>query len=277
MTVTTLNPLKAMGRSSAFLFAVAGGLLGLGAPLGALFILWLSPHPALSLPDFIVEEWRDYLFFFSYMLIGTGFIFALFGFFLGRKADLLLTRNLFLSNEVLTDSLTGLGNHRFLHDVFKIEFRKHLATRQPITCLMMDLDHFKRINDTYGHPFGDFVLKQFAGLVKRSIRQGDTASRYGGEEFLCILPNCDLGEAKAVAERIRKETERFPFLCNRKPVKVTVSAGTVTSYRRSGTNYRNLIVLADQALYDAKKRGRNRVVQISLNGINPPKSKPRSQ
>jgi len=277
VTVTTLNPLKALGRSSAFLFALAGGLLGLGAPLGALFILWLSPHPSLTLPDFIAEEWRDYLFFFTYMLIGTGLTFALFGFFLGRKADLLLTRNLFLSNEVLTDSLTGLGNHRFLHDVFKIEFRKHLATRQPITCLMMDLDHFKRINDTYGHPFGDYVLKQFAGLVKRSIRQGDTASRYGGEEFLCILPNCDLGEAKAVAERIRKETERFSFLYNRKPVKVTVSAGTVTGYRRSGANYRNLIVLADQALYDAKRRGRNRVVQIALNGINPPKSKPRSR
>src|SRR5581483_9570441 len=120
------------------------------------------------------------------------------------------------------------------------------------------------------------VLKQFSALIKKTIRQGDTASRYGGEEFLCILPNCDLQEAKAVAERIRQETERFPFLHNGKKVRITVSVGTVTGYHRQGVNYRHLIVLADQALYEAKRRGRNKVVPITLENSQK-KSKTRSR
>ena len=249
-----------------YLFSFFGFLFGVGAPLGAILLLWFSPHPTLRLPYFIVEEWDDHIFFFTYMLVGTSLAFASFGFILGRQADQLLNRNRILSDEVLTDPLTGLGNHRFLHESFQIEFRKHMTTRNPLSCFMMDLDHFKKVNDTYGHPFGDTVLKHFAELVKKSIRQGDTATRYGGEEFLCILPNCDKEEARAVAERIRRATEAYPFLHEGKRVKVTVSLGTVTGYQRTGTNYRNLIVLADQALYGAKRRGRNRVVQISING-----------
>ncbi|HVZ79712.1 MAG TPA: GGDEF domain-containing protein [bacterium] len=272
MTDHGSDTLKTIPRSAAY--ALIGTVMGIGSPAGAILLRWAFGHEGHDLLPFFVQEWADHGFFFYYMLAGTCLAFGLFGYFLGKRTDLLLSRNITLSNEVLTDSLTGLGNHRFLHDVFKIEFRRHLATRQPISCIMMDLDHFKRINDTYGHPFGDYVLKHFAGLVRRSIRQGDTASRYGGEEFLCILPNCDMEEARAVAERIRKETENFPFLHNKRPVRVTVSAGTVTGYRRSGANYRNLIVLADQALYKAKHRGRNKVVQISLSGT---KSRPRSK
>lgn len=245
-------------------FALFGFLLGILAPLGAILLLWFSPHPRLQLPDFIAEEWRDNLFFFVYMLVGTSGVFALFGFFIGRQEDSLLHENLQLSDEVLTDPLTGLGNHRFLHEAFKIEFRRHLSTRQPLSCFMMDLDRFKNVNDSYGHPFGDYVLRHFAALVKKSIRQGDTATRYGGEEFLCILPNCDAQEALAVAERIRRGTEDYPFMHDEKRVRITVSVGTVTGYQRSGSSYRNLIVLADQALYEAKRRGRNRVVQKTL-------------
>jgi diguanylate cyclase (GGDEF)-like protein len=256
---------------------LAGALAGAGAPLGAVLILWLSPHPTLRLPDFLLEEWRDHLFFLNYMLVGSSSAFGLFGYLLGRHTDRLLERNRELSSEVLTDSLTGLGNHRYLHDVFKIEFRRHLDTRRPISCLMMDLDHFKRVNDTCGHPFGDHVLKQFAHLVKRSVRHGDTACRYGGEEFLCVLPHCDAEEAWVVAERIRKETRAFPFLHGKKRVKVTVSVGTVTGYPRSGTHYRGLIDRADQALYEAKRRGRDKVVQIALDGFKRPRSGPRSR
>jgi|SRR5579871_1692538 len=240
-----------------YLYALLGLLLGVSAPLGAILLLWFSPHPALRLPYFIEEEWQDHLFFFTYMLVGTSLVFSLFGFLLGRKAD-------FLLREVLTDPLTGLGNHRFLHDVFKIEFRRHVTTRQPLSCLMMDLDHFKKVNDAYGHPVGDHVLKHFATQVKKSIREGDTATRYGGEEFLCILPNCDAPEALAVAERIRKSTMDCPLQHNEKIVRITVSIGTVTGYQRTGSSYRHLIDLADQALYDAKRRGRNCVVQKSL-------------
>jgi len=247
-----------------YFFGILGFLLGLAAPLGAILLLWFSPHPSLRLPSFFIEEWRDNIFFFTYMLVGTSLVFALFGFFIGRQEDSLANKNLVLSDEVLTDPLTGLGNHRFLHEVFKIEFRRHLKTHQPLSCFMMDLDRFKRVNDRYGHPFGDYVLRHFADLVKKSIREGDTATRYGGEEFLCILPNCDAPEALAVAERVRKGTENYPFLHGERRVRITVSVGTVTGYQRSGSNYRNLIFLADQALYEAKRRGRNRVVQKTI-------------
>lgn len=252
-----------------YLFAFLGLVFGVCAPLGAILLLWFSPHPVLRLPYFIEEEWQDHLFFFTYMLVGTSLAFAVFGFLLGRNADELLGRNKVLSDEVLTDPLTGLGNHRFLHETFQIEFRNHLTTRAPLSCFMMDLDHFKKVNDTYGHPFGDTVLKHFAGLVKKSIREGDTATRYGGEEFLCILPNCGMEEALTVAERIRHATECFPFTHEGKKVKVTVSVGTVTGYQRTGASYHHLIELADQALYKAKGHGRNRVIQVALDGRRP--------
>ena len=245
-----------------YFFALLGFALALGAPLGILALrLLTSPLP---FPGFAQEEWTNHHFFYLYMLVSTPLAFSLFGFLLGRKTDLLLSENLELTDEVLTDPLTGLGNHRFLHDTFKIEFRRHKESRLPISCLMLDLDHFKHINDTYGHPFGDYVLKHFSMILKRNIRSGDTAARYGGEEFLCILPNCSKEEVRTVAERIRKATESHIFPHKREPVKLTVSLGAVTSYESSGLNYRQLIALSDRALYDAKHKGRNQLVQTSL-------------
>lgn len=248
----------------AFFFALFGFFLGLGAPLGALSLLWFSPHPALQLPYFIAEEWKDHLFFFTYMLSGTSLSFAFFGFMLGRSMDVIQAQNKKLSHQATQDDLTGLGNHRFLHEIFKVEFQKHMTDHKPLSCLMMDLDHFKKVNDTCGHPFGDFVLKHFSMILKKSVRSRDVATRYGGEEFLCILPDCDLKEAHQVAERIRKETEQYTFSDGQNQMPVTVSIGAVTSYGRSGTSYQHLIALADQALYEAKHKGRNRIVQEAL-------------
>ena len=248
----------------AFLFTLIGILLGLGAPVGALVLLWYLPHAPVTPSDFLVSAWREHSFFLTYMLVGTILVFGTFGFFTGRDEDRVLRRNRRLTDQVLTDPLTGLGNHRFLHESFYVEFRKHMSSHQPISCLMMDLDHFKAVNDTYGHPFGDYVLTHFARIIKQSIREVDTAARYGGEEFLCILPNCDIKEAKMVAERVRTKTENYLFVKKDSKVRITVSVGTATSYRNSKTNYKQLIGLADQALYSAKHRGRNRVVQAVL-------------
>ena len=245
-----------------YFFSLIGLLLGTGAPIGALLLL--APDSPLPFPQFLRQEWLLHTFFYDYMLAGTCLVFALFGYFVGRDEDFLIRKEVILSKEVLTDPLTGLGNHRFLHNTFQIEFRRHLTNRQPISCLMLDLDFFKKINDTYGHLFGDYVLKHFAGLIQRSIREGDVAARYGGEEFLCILPNCDTQQAKMVAERIRGKTERHVFIHHHKKVKVTVSLGAVTSYESSGLNYRQLIALSDRALYEAKHKGRNQVVQTTL-------------
>ena len=249
-----------MRKSHALL--IVGILLGLGAPLGALSLrCLLSPLP---LHTCLQQEWFNDSFFYVYMLVGTCLVVALFGYVIGAEEDKVLKKNAALSDQVVTDPLTGLGNHRFLHDIFKIEFRKHQTSRQPISCVMMDLDHFKKINDSFGHPFGDHVLKQFASILRRCVREGDTLARYGGEEFLCILPNCDEEQVRMVAERIRKATEAHAFNHKDHSVRMTVSLGAVTSYESTGLNYRQLIALSDQALYEAKGRGRNRLVQASV-------------
>jgi len=245
-----------------FLFMFIGLVLGLGAPTGALLLRCFystQPYPAC-----IAFELSEDRFFYLYMLVGTCLAFGSFGFFAGRDEDQILKWNVRLSGQALTDPLTGLGNHRFLHDVLKIEFRKHVTTRQPISCLIMDLDFFKRVNDQHGHPFGDIVLKLFAQIVEESIREGDIATRYGGEEFLCILPNCDEENARMVAERIRVQVEQETFRSGPYDVKLTVSIGAVTSYESEGLNYRHLIHLSDQALYEAKHRGRNQIVQVTI-------------
>jgi diguanylate cyclase (GGDEF)-like protein len=245
-----------------YLLALFGLLLGLGSPFGALALLWHFPHPSLPIPAFIDEEWRDHFFFFTYMTTGTCLAFTLFGFWVGRDEDKVLQHNRRLTDQVLTDPLTGLGNHRFLHESFSAEYKKHRSGKHPLSCLMMDLDHFKKVNDTHGHPFGDYVLQHFSKIIKESIRQGDIAARYGGEEFLCILPHCDAEEAKQVAERIRQTTQKHAFCLGRHRAKVTVSLGCVTKQKGFRSGYKELIQLADKALYLAKDRGRNRVVQI---------------
>lgn len=244
------------------LYMLIGVLLGLGAPLGAALIHILLGD--LSLGLFWKEEWARYSFFYIYTTLGTCTAFGLFGYILGGKADDLIWKEIRLSKDVLTDPLTSLGNHRFLHETFKVEFRRHVTSRLPISCVMLDLDHFKKINDTYGHPFGDYVLKHFAAIMRKCVREGDTLSRYGGEEFLCILPNCDQDQVRIVAERIRKATERHLFTNKNHRVQLTVSLGAVTSYESSGLNYRHLIALSDRALYEAKGKGRNRLVQTSI-------------
>lgn len=244
-----------------YFFTLIGLLLGLGSPFGALILLWLFPHPHIPIPAFINEEWKDHFFFFTYMTAGTCLFFTAFGFLVGNNEDKLLLRNRRLTDQVLTDPLTGLGNHRFMHESFSVEFKRHKISGRPLSCLMMDLDHFKQVNDTHGHPFGDLVLKGFSRIIKESIRQGDIATRYGGEEFLCILPNCDKDEALRVAERIRQKTEDCRFIQGRLKAQVTVSIGCVTSKHKSTYNYQTLIQKADNALYIAKHRGRNRVVQ----------------
>lgn len=246
------------------LYTLIGLALGLWAPLGAMVMLWFSPHAAQDLPDFIAGALRKHAVYFILTLSATGAFFSVLGFFLGRRMDAMNKRNQRLTREVVTDALTGLGNHRFLHEKFKVEFRKHRLSGQSISCLLMDLDHFKRINDTCGHPFGDHVLERFAGVLKRCIREGDLAARYGGEEFLVILPDCDKGEVRTVGERIRRETEDHVFTHGKKRIALTVSLGAATSYEGSGFDYRQLIALADRALYDAKENGRNQLIQTIL-------------
>jgi len=251
-------------------FALAGFLIGSGAPLGALLLRATLTQSTFTFFQFASQECSQSPFFYGYMLISTCLVLSVLGYFLGRNADVINEQNKNLALQATHDSLTGLENHRRMHEVFQTEFKKHLDVNRPISCLMMDLDHFKRVNDTHGHPFGDKVLRDFARLILRCIRQGDVAARYGGEEFLCILPDCGVEDAKRVAERIRTETEEFVFHKGQEQVRITASLGVVTAQGMLQSNYRGMIEMADHNLYKAKQEGRNRVVHTVAGQPSPP-------
>ena len=149
------------------------------------------------------------------------------------------------------DEKTGLYNSKFFKSVLGLELDKAKRGKK-LSLIMLDIDHFKKINDKYGHLAGDKILKQLANLLQQKIRKSDIASRFGGEEFLIMLPNAAKEKAKMVAERLRKSVQSAGF----KP-RITISLG-VSEYKKADT-INNLINKADSALYRAKKKGRNRV------------------
>jgi diguanylate cyclase (GGDEF)-like protein len=155
-----------------------------------------------------------------------------------------------------TDSLTELLNHRAIME--SVQSRMHEADRYrtPLSAIMIDIDSFKLINDTYGHPFGDTVLVGIASIFKESLRDTDIIGRYGGEEFLILLPNTYLDDAWLAAEKIRKSVETATWEIE--DLRVTISGG-VSEY--SGEYTHNLVGDADQKLYKAKSLGKNRMVK----------------
>jgi two-component system, cell cycle response regulator len=160
----------------------------------------------------------------------------------------------------ITDGLTKIYNHRFFQELFEKEFKRSSRYRTVFSLIMLDIDFFKRLNDTYGHLFGDEILKEIAGLVKGCLRTMDVLARYGGEEFAILLPETDMESAHLTAERIRQAVENHDFGGDQSnPVKVTVSQG-LTSYPSPGIEQRSdLLAKADEALYEAKEQGRNMV------------------
>lgn len=157
--------------------------------------------------------------------------------------------------EALRDSLTGVFNRRYFEMQFEREMNLAERTEQPLTVIVVDLDHFKSINDTYGHGAGDDVLRSVARLMKSRLRNFDTLARYGGEEFFIILPRTNTETALIVAERLRKTVAEAEFSqCG----SVTVSLGVATYPTHASTSV-ELRTIADRALYSAKREGRNRV------------------
>jgi two-component system cell cycle response regulator len=162
----------------------------------------------------------------------------------------------------ITDGLTKIYNHRFFQELFEKEFKRATRYRTTFSLIMLDIDFFKRLNDTYGHLYGDEILKEMSNLVKGCLRTMDILARYGGEEFAILLPETDLEDAMFTADRIRMAVENHDFPSSKgKPVKVTVSQG-VTYFPSPGIEKRSDIVAkADAALYEAKEAGRNSVRQ----------------
>lgn len=167
--------------------------------------------------------------------------------------------NAMLYHIAITDELTNLYSKRYFRYSIEKKFVLYDTYGEKLSLLMIDVDNFKKINDTYGHPVGDLVLKDISHCILVSVRDDDLAFRYGGEELSVLLPATDSSSAKVVAERIRETIANYAFNTGDQTISVTVSIG-VASCPQNSTNIRDLIVEADKSLYDAKKTGKNKVV-----------------
>lgn len=171
----------------------------------------------------------------------------------------------------VTDPLTGTFNRRTFLDLAEKEIARARRSQAPLSLVMFDLDHFKKVNDRYGHVAGDYVLKRFVEVTQLCLRQEDLLVRYGGEEFCLLLPDTDVGDAVALAERIRAATEYAMFIFDEgqseQRIRVTVSGGVA----KLGADARidTLVARADEALYAAKNAGRNQIAVAPDDAITP--------
>jgi diguanylate cyclase (GGDEF)-like protein len=167
--------------------------------------------------------------------------------------------NALLYRIAITDELTGLYSSRYFTQAIGKKYFQFHEFGEKMTLLMIDIDNFKKVNDTYGHPAGDAILKDVGKCILSSIREPDLGFRYGGEEFAVILPASDIPAGKVVAERMRALIEHYPFKIDQHVLQVTVSIG-VASWPASAESIKEIISEADKALYEAKHRGKNQVV-----------------
>ncbi|MEJ2689947.1 MAG: diguanylate cyclase [Deltaproteobacteria bacterium] len=172
-------------------------------------------------------------------------------------------QNRALRELAIRDGLTGIYNHRHFQELLVTEVERAKRYKNEICCMMMDLDFFKEVNDSHGHQFGDFVLKECARLISHEIRSSDVLARYGGEEFVLLLPNVDIDGAHQVAEKIRKKLFQHSFQQDDTIHAQTISIGIYCGNPEQNLSGRDLLRYADKALYDAKEMGRNRVMVYS--------------
>lgn len=254
-----------------FYLVVGGVIFAYGDPDSAVafFYLWLSVHSFYFLPwpraapqvgfiavDYAVSVWAIGTAFpalrYTITMLTTTVICALVAL-LRARVDVLVTS---LAGVARTDPLTGLPNRRAYDELIDSEIARADRTGDGLALVMADVDHFKRINDRFGHPVGDAVLQQVADHLRRSGRRADVAARVGGEEFVLVLPNTDAQGAVLVAERLRMSLRRS---FAREPLQVTMSFG-IASYPGDGSDAPALFQAADTALLAAKTDGRDRVV-----------------
>lgn len=255
-------------------YTIVGLILGLGAPLGAVVFHAILTPPFNSV--WISREFHNHFFFYLYMGLTTPVVFAVFGRFLGVLLDKYHEQrqslgevNTFLKEQSIIDELTGFYNRR--HILLEIEKEVERARRYKHTLvgIMIDVDDFKKFNDKYGHLFGDHVLKESAKIFDHSIRTIDILGRYGGDEFLIVLPEATLETGHIVAERIKVSLAKHEFKARNRLVKVTVSMGVHFFDDLSEVDKNIFIEKIDKALFEAKALGKNRAFS---HGHSPKKS-----
>jgi len=225
------------GQPTAGYFLLAWSAFLIGVLAYMLKSFGLLPHNALTQYGF---------------QIGTVFEFALLSLALAARVQE-------IKQQSQTDALTGLGNRAAFDDAMALHFQQCRSAATPLTLLIVDVDHFKTVNDTYGHAIGDRVLQRIANVLRRAPPQAALAFRYGGEEFAVLLPRHALDTAEHIAQRVREE-----IATDTREPRVTVSVGLACSIERRCEAPRDLFRAADEALYRAKRQGRNRVIADSL-------------
>lgn len=224
--------------------ATYGLFLALGAPLGWIITQWLAGRDPFD------SHHIDSLLY-SYMIVTTSIVFSVLGYLIGKREQM-------ITDLALTDELTALYNKRYFKNRLEQEFTRHKRNTSPFSVILIDLDFFKRVNDQYGHPAGDQVLKDIASTIMANCRTNEIAARVGGEEISIIACDCDLDAAVLLAERIRVAIEYSTINWQSKRIKITASFGVATASTAS-TNAWSVYQEADKALYHAKKTGRNKV------------------
>lgn len=250
-------------------FALLGALLGLGSPFGAFLLRWHHAEPRIFWL-WVEVELSSNADFYGYMGLGTIAAFTAFGWYVGTHIERHRVRNRDLRRRIdelhiksVTDGLTGAYSHAYLQEMLGVELAKAKTEGRPLSILMLDLDDFKKLNDGHGHLFGDRVLKELTETASMNIRHEDVLGRYGGEEFMVIMPGAEAETAVKVAERVRRAFERAGILPMRGAagvVQTTVSIGAATYPGEGPTDARALIAKADANLYAAKRAGKNKVV-----------------
>jgi diguanylate cyclase (GGDEF)-like protein len=249
--------------------ALAGAALSLGAPAGW-YALERLGLPAVGSP-----------LLYAYLILSPMVVLTAAAAFVGDALDRARERaarleevNRRYQELATTDPLTGLRNRRYFEDRLREECARSDRTYQPLSLISIDLDHFKRVNDAWGHPVGDEALAHAARLITVSVRSCDVPCRVGGEEFEVLCPGAREEEVFRVAERIRRTLERTPLMVDGREVALTGSLGVAVREPRSGTE--ELVRQADLALYRAKAAGRNRVEVASDDESTPPPTPPLS-
>ncbi len=163
------------------------------------------------------------------------------------------------------DGLTGLYNHRYFQEALDKEINRALRYDKPLTLILLDIDFFKKINDQYGHPVGDNVLKYISAIMQKAMRETDLVARYGGEEFAAILPETDLKGSAVMAERLRRAVEAAEFPADGLKIKATISIGVTSFHTTSGKEGKAAFInAADKALYHSKESGRNKTSVVNM-------------